>query len=231
MTAQCAHELGSSGPKQAHSFRRSSQSLLRTPATVQGRNVRDRSEDSGRGVSTSDGLLRKALGRDASAPGRSYSRILDSISNFETARHLHLPLEDNRIITMTELSGFIRDASGIWGDYQPLFYTVGAFFSLWTFLCLSAVTSIRWTQRNPETHSRSRFWLALGPLLVSAVGGAFCRMYLFLDPNISMDPSLLIKSDLRWLFLLPAFLGLFAFMLWIQASLRMQPASVRLALN
>ena len=56
-------------------------------------------------------------------------------------------------------------------------------------------------------------------------------MYLFLDPNISMDPSLLIKSDLRWLFLLPAFLGLFAFMLWIQASLRMQPASVRLALN
>jgi hypothetical protein len=57
-------------------------------------------------------------------------------------------------------------------------------------------------------------------------------MYLFLDPNISMaDPSLLIKSDLRWLFLLPAFLGVVALTLWTQASLRMQPASVRLALN
>ena len=109
-----------------------------------------------------------------------------------------------------------KDIVNNWGDYRLVFHLVGALMSLWVCLCLSALTSIRWTRLEPQTRARGRFWFAFAPLVISAMGGIFGQIAVPLgDSGYSMaGSSWMIRSDLRWLCLLPAAFGVIALTLW-----------------
>ena len=111
---------------------------------------------------------------------------------------------------------FTEDILKNWGDYRLVFYLVGVLMSLWVCLCLSALTSIRWTRLEPQTRARGRFWFAFAPLVISAMGGVFGKIPIpFVDSVYSIAGSSWgIRSDLRWLCLLPAVFGVVALTLW-----------------
>ena len=110
----------------------------------------------------------------------------------------------------------LKDIVNNWGDYRLMFHLVGVLMSLWVCLCLSALTSIRWTRLEPQTRARARFWFAFAPLVISAMGGVFGQIAIPLgDSGYSMaGSSWVIRSDLRWLCLLPAAFGVIALTLW-----------------
>jgi hypothetical protein len=118
--------------------------------------------------------------------------------------------------SMNGFTNFIKDTVSNWGDYRLVFHLVGVLMSLWFCSCLSALTSIRWTRRDPETRVRGRFWFAFAPLVISAIGGIFGQIPLAFGDSghLMAGSSWVIRSDLRWLCLLPAVFGAVALTLW-----------------
>jgi len=112
---------------------------------------------------------------------------------------------------------FSKDIINNWGDYRLLFHLVGVLMSVWVCLCLSALTSLRWTWLEPKTRTRGRFWFAFAPLVISAMGGIFGQIPIpFGDSGYSMaGSSWVIGCDLRWLCMLPTVFGVVALtLLW-----------------